>query len=150
MIRCPRCHHAPSPNPNGCALCNPEELGVRLKEALAALESARAELAQRSGIFTNEQFAAMAARSDGLTRALAMEEFLERWKTGASSRGAFPAEIRALAPLPASLVAVPREVMEKVREALEACIQDWVEEDYNDATLALPRAALALLGEVSK
>lgn len=34
MTRCARCHHA-SPNPEGCASCNPVRLGERLRDALA-------------------------------------------------------------------------------------------------------------------
>lgn len=43
--RCVRCHHA-APNPNGCAACNPERLGERLRAALADADMLRAELAE--------------------------------------------------------------------------------------------------------
>lgn len=41
--RCSRCHQL-APNPNGCALCNPEHLGERLRVALAVIDNLRSEL----------------------------------------------------------------------------------------------------------
>src|SRR5689334_21000933 len=44
MTRCSRCHSTP-PNPNGCALCNPVQIGIRLTEALARVQELERELA---------------------------------------------------------------------------------------------------------
>lgn len=41
-MSCARCHH-PKPNGMGCAVCDPETLGVRLKEALADIKELRAD-----------------------------------------------------------------------------------------------------------
>jgi hypothetical protein len=43
MASCERCHHTP-PNPKGCATCNPERLGERLRAALIDANKLRAAL----------------------------------------------------------------------------------------------------------
>jgi len=67
-------------------------------------------------------------QEEQIVRALAMEEaarFLEikahGWAQEWLTEGA--AVLRGLAPLPPALVAVPRETLAKVREALEHCRQ---------------------------
>ncbi len=85
----------------------------------AALESARAELQkERLDSLSAES---QAYESYAQARALAMEEAASL-VAGLLAQGfhksIIPDRIRGLAPLPASLVAVPREVLEKVREAL--------------------------------
>ncbi len=124
----------------------------QLTNAWAALESARAELKR-----VNEELdQAPDAEELRTVRALAMEEaarlldeeFLGSKRVDAERAMGIRvgAAIRALAPLPASLVAVPRETVTKVRELLKL---KWCPKV--DTEWCIERAAaLALLDEVSK
>ncbi len=128
-------------------------------EQKAALESARAELAEaytESGCLRADADEAVRSNKAAMSmletaRALAMEEaarlmerrisdpYSETWGPFRSS------EIRALAPLPASLVVVPVGTLAKVREALEHS-----QDHQSSIQVKAIRAALALLDEVSK
>ncbi len=115
----------------------------------AALESAVAAL-DRADNFADKLVADAMAKG----RALAMEE-AARLTQGLLAMGfhksVIPDRVRLLAPLPASLVAVPRETMGMLREAIEDMLSyfgsAWEGGSIERGRL---RAALALLDEVSK
>lgn len=91
--RCPRCHHVGgTKNPEGCALCNPERLGVRLSAALEELRIAKSHLSLTLGQLAGQnldQVVLMLCEKQGFGAVMwsASRQWRERDPIGALSVG---------------------------------------------------------------
>lgn len=103
------------------------------EEALRAVHAPHRSLAMENAVLARERDTARALAMEEAARD-AEDEGTREGHEGERSQGEVAESIRALAPLPPSLCAVPRETIEKVKEAL-GLAEEWLDIERREQEL---------------